>query len=214
MSGASRRRFERARVGDPGRGARDQRRCRGRAPPASESTAGARRVEIARRREEQPRAAALEHGADLRRLVGRVERHGDGADAQHAEIRRDPARVVVGENRDPVAATLNPRVQQPRGHAARPAPRAARRSSSRCPCRRRAPARSRAGPASGPRPRRSGRRNSAQSRIIRTYVMWRASEASSPARPEWAMGPREGVRQGAVDEVPPRYRMSGGRSCL
>ena len=106
---------------------RARRRRRPRRPRAGRCRARLRRgarprlarvVEIARRREEQLRARAFEHGAHLRRLVGGVERHGDGADPQHAEIRRDPARVVVRENRDAIAGPDLP-ARQPTRQALR-----------------------------------------------------------------------------------------------
>ena len=47
---------------------------------------------------------------DLVRLVGRVERHRDGAEPQNAEIRRDPARVIVGQDGAAIAAERLPNI--------------------------------------------------------------------------------------------------------
>jgi hypothetical protein len=67
-------------------------------------------------REHEARAAGPNDRGDLRRLVGRVERHRDRADAKHAEVGRAPPRVVIGENRDAVAGADAAR-GQPRARA-------------------------------------------------------------------------------------------------
>lgn len=65
-------------------------------------------------REDEAGAARPDDRRDLLWLVRRVERHGDGADAEDAQIRRAPAGIVVREDGNPIA----------RGHAAAGEPRA------------------------------------------------------------------------------------------
>ena len=95
-------------VRDAWRVAREQHQARRRVRPPARTAAFA--VSRYRGVVNSTRAPLLaEDRADLRRLVGRVERHGDGAEPQRAEVRGDPARVVVGEDRDAIAARRRPR---------------------------------------------------------------------------------------------------------
>ena len=60
-------------------------------------------VDVALVREDEACAARPNDRRDLRGFVRRVERDGDGADAEDAQIRRAPAGIVVREDGDPVA---------------------------------------------------------------------------------------------------------------
>ena len=63
-----------------------------------------RRRQQARAADEESSPRRRQHRLDLRGRVVGVERHGHRADAQHAQIHGAPPRVVVGEDRAPVAA--------------------------------------------------------------------------------------------------------------
>jgi hypothetical protein len=60
-------------------------------------------LEIFRRREHDAGARIAHERFDLRRLIGSVERHGDGTPAQDAKIGGAPMRVVVGKDRAAIA---------------------------------------------------------------------------------------------------------------
>ncbi len=84
---------------------------------------GAHCLEVLRRGEEHARAGIAQQRVYLGRLVGRVERHRDGAAAQDPEVRRAPVSVVVRE--DGAAFTwTDANHRQPRrralGHLAQP----------------------------------------------------------------------------------------------
>ncbi len=84
---------------------------------------GAHGLQVLRRGEEHARARIAQQRVYLGRLVGRVERHRDGAAAQDPEVRRAPVGVVVRKDGAAFART-DANHRQPRrralGHLAQP----------------------------------------------------------------------------------------------